>query len=774
MRCQETKKAGLLFGSRWKASRLAILFAWALGILLLSAFEAAFRPTLAAPLRNALVIGNAQYPGHPLPNAVNDAREMAAQLRTLGFDVTLLENATNAAMRSAIVAFARDLEKGGTGLFYYAGHGLQIGGSDHLLPLGSDLSSIAPVKGGMIALAEVVEAISKPRPDRLNIVILDMCRSDPASGTQTGRPGNTRPRDPDLFIARATAPGSVAFDTDAGSGLFTRALLQEIAATGEFSAQRTFAPVRAAVAERTGYTQLPEFTAPANGGFRFLAPAPENGRLEARLVSVQPFGLTTTRGVQRALNPDESFWATIKESRNPADYDAYLRHFPDGLYAGTARERLRKYRAPPPQRKEPSAPPAPAAPPAPPETEDLDAYFTARRDANVRAQPSTSAKQIGTLSAGERFRVTGKVKGMDWYRLETDSGQPGFVFGGLVAVDSEEAPAPAAPQASAPAGPQATAPAGPQAHVEAAAAWELFTPFEAGSFEMRNLEQFADEIGAATNGAFKIVVLGAPSMKGVDIWQAVSAGRAPAGSFLLSDLGGRNPLFEVDLVPFLATNYGEAQALWDASRPFLQPLLEADGLRFVFVIAHAPRGLFANRQIWKMDDFKTMRIANDHPMMARFATLAGASPVETPAGNLPQAFSAKRIDGAFASMPTGVAEKLWTVVPAFFDLAIALPKSVVVFNGAAYHALAPEIQTAMLNATVAAQNRGWQTSVIANNEGIDQLRSKGMTVGVVPPEVLDTLKKFGTTIERDWVQRAGAEGKAMLDDYRRTRTTSAQ
>ncbi len=758
----------MLFGSRWKAARLAILFAWALGILPLSVFEAALRPTLAAPLRNALVIGNAQYANHPLPNAVNDAREMAAQLRALGFDVTLLENGTNAAMRSAVVAFARDLEKGGTGLFYYAGHGLQIGGSDHLLPLGSDPGSVASVKSGMIALAEVVEAVSKPRPDRLNIVILDMCRNGPASGAPIGQPGNTRPRDPDLFIARATAPGSVAFDTDAGSGLFTRALLQEIAATGEFSAQRTFAPVRAAVAERTGYAQLPELTAPANRGFRFLAPAPEHGRLEARLVSVQPFGLTTTRGVQRALNPDESFWATIKESRNPADYDAYLRHFPDGLYAGTARERLRKYRAPPPQPKEPSAPPAPA------EIEDLDAYFTARRDANVRARPSTSAKQIGTLSAGERFRVTGKVKGMDWYRLETDSGQPGFVFGGLVAVDSEEATAPADPQGTAPAEPQATAPAGPQAHVEAAAAWELFTPFEAGSFEMRNLEQFADEISAATNGAFKIVVLGAPSMKGVDIWQAVSAGRAPAGSFLLSDLGGRNPLFEVDLVPFLATNYGEAQALWDASRPFLQPLLEADGLRFVFVIAHAPRGLFANRQIWKMDDIKTMRIASEHPMMARFATLAGASPVETPAANLPQAFSAKRIDGAFASMPTGVAEKLWTVVPAFFDLAIALPKSVVVFNGAAYHALAPEIQTAMLNATVAAQNRGWQTSVIANNEGIDQLRSKGMTVGVVPPEVLDTLKKFGTTIERDWVQRAGAEGKAMLDDYRRTRTTSAQ
>lgn len=753
MRCRETKNAGPPCGSSWGAFRLAILFTCALGVLLaLSVFEAAFRPALAAPLRNALVIGNAQYASHPLPNAVNDARGMAAQLRMLGFAVTLLEDATNAAMRSAIVAFGRDLEKGGTGLFYYAGHGVQIGGRDSLVPLDGALTSPA----SLVRLNEIVEEMSKPRPDRSNIVILDTCRNDPASGEEMGQASFTEDRHPDLFIVRSTASGSVAMDTDSGLGLFTRALLQEIAATGELSARRTFANVRAVVAERTGDAQLPEITFPPNGGFRFLTPAV--GKTPVQLAAFGQIGLTTARGVQRAPKPDEAFWATIENSRNPADYDAYLQHFPDGLHAGIARERANKYRRPPPQRKVPTAPPAPAVPPAPPEIEDLDAYFTVRKDANVRAQPDTSARQIGKLSAGSRFHVTGKVKGIDWYRLETDTGEAAFVFGALVAAEGQQEPTPAEPKAPA----------------QAAAVWELVTPFGADSFEMRNLEQFADEISAATNGAFKIVVLDAPSMKGADIWQAVSAGRVPAGSFFLSDLGGRNPLFEVDLVPFLATNYGEAQALWDASRPFLQPLLEADGLRFVFVVAHAPRGLFANRQIWKMDDLKAMRIASEHPMMARFATLAGASPVETPAANVPQAFSAKRIDGAFASMPTGVADNLWTVVPAFFDLAIALPKSVVVFNGAAYQALAPEIQTAMLNATVTAQNRGWQASVIANNQGIDQLRAKGMTVGVAPPEVLDALKKFGATIEREWVQRAGAEGKAMLDDYRRTRTTSAQ
>jgi TRAP-type C4-dicarboxylate transport system substrate-binding protein len=354
--------------------------------------------------------------------------------------------------------------------------------------------------------------------------------------------------------------------------------------------------------------------------------------------------------------------------------------------------------------------------------------------------------------------VTGKAKGSNWYRVETEQGASGFVYGNL-----ETPPEGAEPAPKQPAAPRV-----------AVTTWELLTPFASDSFETRNLEQFVSELGDATNGGFKLVVLSTPSMRGADIEQAVAAGRAPAGEFLISDLGGRNPAFEADLVPFLATTYDEALALWDASRPVLQPLLEADGLHLAFVVAHPPRGMFVDKELWKMSDLRGVRILDDHPMTAKFAALVSAVAAERPQGTLAQAFTTNKIDAMIASIPAGVAENAWTFVQNYYDLRISLPKSVVVFNRAAYAALDPEIQRAVLNAAVAAQNRGWATSATANNDGIDLLRSKGMTVAAPPREIADGLKQVGASMARDWAQRAGDQGQTILGQYHPAQVRAAQ
>src|SRR5512132_1765219 len=135
-------------------------------------------------------------------------------------------------------------------------------------------------------------------------------------------------------------------------------------------------------------------------------------------------------------------------------------------------------------------------------------------------------------------------------------------------------------------------------------------------------------------------------------------------------------------------------------------MLEAAGLHLAFVVAHPPRGMFIDKEIWKMSDLQGVRILDEHPTTAKLATLAAAVPTERPAGTLPQAFAADRIDAMIASIPAGIAENAWTFVSDYYDLRVALPKSAVVFNRAAYAALDPEIQRAVLNASVAAQNRG--------------------------------------------------------------------
>ena len=303
-----------------------------------------------------------------------------------------------------------------------------------------------------------------------------------------------------------------------------------------------------------------------------------------------------------------------------------------------------------------------------------------------------------------------------------------------------------------------------------AATWELLTPFPADDFDTRNLEQFASDVRQATAGALEIVVLPEPGdLDSEGIERAVSAGRAPAGSFLLSDLGNRNPAFQADTVPFLVTSYDEALALWEASRPVLEPMLNADGLHVAMVTARPPRGLFARNEIWTMEDFRGLRILDDSPMTRRFAILAQAVP--TP---MPQSMSAATLAGAFgggidamiAALPVGVTGKAWTYAPYYYDLRMSLPKTVLVFNAQAYGALDEESRRALLNAAVEAQNRGWQASSAANNDAIDYLRAQKMTVAALEPEVAAGLAGIGETMAREWAERGGPQAEAILASYR--------
>lgn len=731
-------------GMSWTKTVARLLF-WA-ALLCFDAFiGASHDPCFAAQRRSALVVGNGAYAHDPLPNAVNDARAIGSALRAIGFEVTVIVNADHHTMRRAVAGFSERLQSGGLGLFYFSGHGLQIEGADHLVPVNADVASEASVRLEAIRLDDTIREMSKPRPDRMNVLILDTCRNAPfdrRSGDMASNDDGRWRAPPDVLIAHATKVGAIALDTDSGHGLYTLELLKFIAASGGLPSASAFDRIAASVDAKTERTQVLRAIAPVAEGYKFADHANDPSSREAGLEGPMGAGLTAYRGIRSSSqNADAALWESIANSRSASDYEAYLKAFPNGQFATEARARADKYQRRPAQQK---------APP-PPQIEELDTYLTLGIDANIRAEPKTTAKRLAGAAAGTQLHATGKVKGTNWYRVEAEPGVSGFVYADLAASPKGAEPAPTQPPAPRVAG----------------TTWELLTPFASDSFGMRNLEQFVSEIEDATNGGFKIVMLPTPSMRGADIAQAVAAGRALAGEFLISDLSGRNAAFEADLVPFLATTYDEALALWDASRPVLQPLLEADGLHLAFVVAHPSRGMFVDKELWKMNDLRGVRVLDDHPMTAKLAALIGAVPAERPSSTLAQAFAANRIDAMIASIPMGIAENAWTFVSHYYDLRVSLPKSVVVFNRAAYAALNPEIQRAVLNAAVAARNRGWSASAAANNDGIDLLSSKGMTVAAPPREIADSLKKLGAPMAGDWAQRAGSDGQAILEQYHR-------
>ena len=187
----------------------------------------------ASNRRVALVIGNGGYASNPLRNPVNDARAMSRALRGLGFQVISGTDMDYRQMRRAMIKFGRELDKGGVGLFFYAGHGVQVDGQNYLVPIGALISHEEEVAAEAVSLGMVLSRMAGAK-NQLNIVILDACRDNPFERNfRSGSKGLAQVIAPrGTIIAYATAPGRTAADGAGSNGVFTEAFLQHMATPG--------------------------------------------------------------------------------------------------------------------------------------------------------------------------------------------------------------------------------------------------------------------------------------------------------------------------------------------------------------------------------------------------------------------------------------------------------------------------------------------------------------------------------------------------------------
>jgi uncharacterized caspase-like protein len=224
---------------------------------------------MRAEKRVALVIGNATYATSPLRNPVNDARAMAQTLKNVGFDVIARENANEREMKRAINEFGDRLRGGGVGVFFFAGHGMQVGGRNFLIPIGAEIQTEADVDVETIDVNRVLARMEGAR-NRLNIVILDACRDNPfARGFRSTTRGLGSIDAPSgTLIAYATAPGRVARDGEGANGLYTGELLRAMREPG-LRVEELFKSVRAAVRQKTNGEQVPWEASSVEGDFIF-------------------------------------------------------------------------------------------------------------------------------------------------------------------------------------------------------------------------------------------------------------------------------------------------------------------------------------------------------------------------------------------------------------------------------------------------------------------------------------------------------------------------
>jgi formylglycine-generating enzyme required for sulfatase activity len=236
---------------------------------------------LATETRIALVIGNSDYSSGPLPNPANDAKLIGDALTNLGFDVIARRNADQIVMKRAIQEFGARLEKAGpdaVGLFYYAGHGVQLSGRNYLIPTTARIEREGDVEIEAVSADWVIEQMRYAR-NRLNIVILDACRNNPFTRSMRSVDHGLATMDAPagILIAYSTAPGAVAADGTGRNSPYTEALTQAMRQVHE-PVEQVFKHVRVGVMSATSGKQVPWESSSLTGDFYFAAPnkvAPE-------------------------------------------------------------------------------------------------------------------------------------------------------------------------------------------------------------------------------------------------------------------------------------------------------------------------------------------------------------------------------------------------------------------------------------------------------------------------------------------------------------------
>ncbi|EDZ63604.1 bifunctional periplasmic peptidase (C14 family)/ peptidyl-prolyl cis-trans isomerase (Cyclophilin family) [Sulfurimonas gotlandica GD1] len=300
--------------------------------------------------RVALVIGNNQYDSNrlgKLQNPINDSRAMKDKLKDLGFKVYYGENLTVREMRKKLRDFGEELQKGGVGLFFFAGHGIESQGQNYLIGKDSNLISEDEIEDETLELSRVINKMNKSG-NRLNIVLLDACRNNPFSRSSGGGLAKVQ-NAKGMFIAYATSPGEVASDGNKNNGVFTEQIIKHIDTEG-IPIGRMFKRVKKDVYEKTNQKQRPWTHDDIIGDFYFKLPTKSDDKFAALEKSlIAPIKLDSY--TEKAAS--ESNTIVLETTQGKIEIDLYpdiaplavenfKTHIKNGYYNGIAFHRIIK------------------------------------------------------------------------------------------------------------------------------------------------------------------------------------------------------------------------------------------------------------------------------------------------------------------------------------------------------------------------------------------------------------------------------------------------
>ncbi|MBM3597014.1 MAG: TRAP transporter substrate-binding protein [Alphaproteobacteria bacterium] len=298
--------------------------------------------------------------------------------------------------------------------------------------------------------------------------------------------------------------------------------------------------------------------------------------------------------------------------------------------------------------------------------------------------------------------------------------------------------------------------------------WDLPAGYPPGNFHSKNLVEFADDVKKESGGKLVITVhAGASLFKVPEIKRAVQTGQAQIGELLMSNMENEIAICGIDTVPFLATSYADSKKLWAAAKGPISKVLGGQGLTVLYAVPWPPQGIYAKKDLNTIEDMKGLKFRAYNPATSRIAELVGAQPVTIQAAELAQALSTGVVNSFISSGSTGYDTKVWESLSHFYDTQAWLPHNVIFANTDAFKKLDAATQKAVMDAAARAEERGRKASEDATGFYYKELAAKGMKIQPPSPALAAGFKKIGDQLTAEWIKKAGADGQAIVDAYKK-------
>ncbi|MGI9484250.1 MAG: TRAP transporter substrate-binding protein [Hyphomicrobiales bacterium] len=297
--------------------------------------------------------------------------------------------------------------------------------------------------------------------------------------------------------------------------------------------------------------------------------------------------------------------------------------------------------------------------------------------------------------------------------------------------------------------------------------WDMPMAYSATNFHSATGAEFAKCVTTGTGAEIEIVTHPSGSLfKGADIKRAVQTGQAQIGERLLSGHQNENAVFGVDSIPFLATSFEDAAKLWKAAKPTMTKILDAQNLVLLYSVPWPPQGLYFKKEVNSIADMEGVKFRSYNTATARLAELTGMLPVQIEAAEISQAFATGVAEAMISSGATGYDRKVWESLTHFYEVDGWLPRNSVMVNKDIWNGVSDKNKAVIQGCAGLAEYAGTWRAVEYTQFTLNGLRSGGMKVGPANDNMTGELKEIGATMSKEWLEKAGPDGVAIIEAYK--------